>query len=86
VHWQRGEALSRSDSLSHPGLRQKQLRQTTNIEACKGADGRYERKVGKGMRKKLPIGIQSFEKLRTENFAYVDKTPFIYQLVHENVS
>ena len=42
-------------------------------EACKGTDGRYERKVGKGMRKKLPIGIQSFEKLRTENFAYVEK-------------
>ena len=38
------------------------------------------------MRKKLPIGVQNFEKLRTENFAYVDKTPFIYQLVHENVS
>ena len=30
-----GEALSRSDSLLNPGLRQKQLRQTTNIEACK---------------------------------------------------
>lgn len=41
--------------------------------------------MGKGMRNKLPIGIQSFEKLRTENFAYVDKTPVIYQLVHENV-
>ena len=39
----------------------------------------------KGMRNKLPIGIQSFEKLRTENFVYVDKTPSIYQLVHENV-
>ena len=44
-----------------------------------------EEKMGKGMRNKLPIGIQSFEKLRTENFAYVDKTPVIYQLVHENV-
>ena len=31
----KGVALSRSDSLSNPGLRQKQLRQTTNIEACK---------------------------------------------------
>ena len=29
-------ALSRSDSKSNPGLKQKQLRQTTNIEACKG--------------------------------------------------
>ena len=31
----KGAALSRSDSLSNPGLRQKQLRQTTNIETCK---------------------------------------------------
>ena len=44
-----------------------------------------KRLVVKGMRNKLPIGIQSFEKLRTENFVYVDKTPSIYQLVHENV-
>jgi hypothetical protein len=30
---------------------------------------------------KLPIGIQSFEKMRTEGFAYVDKTQFIANLV-----
>ena len=29
----------------------------------------------------LPIGIQSFEKLRRENFVYVDKTMFVYRLV-----
>ena len=28
----------------------------------------------------LPIGIQSFEKLRRENFVYVDKTEFVYRL------
>ena len=28
----------------------------------------------------LPIGIQSFEKLRRENFVYVDKTAFVYRL------
>lgn len=33
---------------------------------------------------KYPIGIQSFEKLITENFLYVDKTEFIYQLIQEN--
>jgi len=33
------------------------------------------------MVKKLPIGIQSFEKIRTEGFYYVDKTPFIKKLV-----
>lgn len=31
--------------------------------------------------RKLPIGVQSFEKLRTENYLYVDKTEFIYQLI-----
>lgn len=35
--------------------------------------------------KKLPIGIQGFEKLRTDNFLYVDKTEYIYRLVHDNV-
>jgi len=37
------------------------------------------------MDRKLPIGIQGFEKLRTENFLYVDKTDHIYRLVHNNV-
>lgn len=40
---------------------------------------------GSTMERKLPIGIQGFEKLRTENFLYVDKTDYIYQLVHNNV-
>jgi hypothetical protein len=31
--------------------------------------------------RKLPIGLQNFEKLRTENYYYVDKTPFIKNLV-----
>ena len=31
--------------------------------------------------RKLPIGIQTFEKLREGNFLYVDKTMYIYQLV-----
>ncbi|WP_157627905.1 AAA family ATPase, partial [Thermodesulfatator autotrophicus] len=35
------------------------------------------------MKKKLPVGIQSFEKIRTENYYYVDKTPFIKKLVDE---
>jgi hypothetical protein len=30
--------------------------------------------------RELPIGIQDFEKLRTENFLYVDKTQYIYPL------
>ena len=35
--------------------------------------------------RKLPIGIQSFEKLITDNFLYVEKTEYIYRLVHTNV-
>ena len=31
--------------------------------------------------RKLPIGIQNFEKLRAENYYYVDKTQFVKQLV-----
>lgn len=34
-------------------------------------------------RKKLPIGIQSFAKLRQQNCYYVDKTPQILQLVEQ---
>ena len=37
------------------------------------------------MVRKLPIGIQGFEKLRTVHFLYVDKTRYIYQLAHNNV-
>ena len=31
--------------------------------------------------RKLPVGIQSFEKLRRDGFIYIDKTPFVWQLV-----
>ena len=32
---------------------------------------------------KYPIGIQSFEKIRRDGYAYVDKTALMYKLVHE---
>lgn len=32
-------------------------------------------------KKKLPIGIEDFEKLRTEDFYYIDKTEFIKVLL-----
>ena len=32
--------------------------------------------------RKLPIGIQNFEKLRKENYIYIDKTEYIYTLTH----
>ena len=31
--------------------------------------------------RKLPIGVQSFEKLRESGFLYVDKTRYIHALV-----
>jgi len=34
-------------------------------------------------RKKLPIGIQTFEKIREDDYYYVDKTRFILQLIDE---
>ena len=33
----------------------------------------------------LPVGIQSFEKIRSSHFLYMDKTDYVYQLVHINV-
>ncbi len=35
------------------------------------------------MNRKLPIGIQDFATLRKDHYLYVDKTGYIYQLVHE---
>jgi hypothetical protein len=32
--------------------------------------------------RKLPIGIQDFEKLRTGGHVYVDKTEYVYQLAN----
>ena len=34
-------------------------------------------------RRKYPVGIQSFEKIRTEGYVYVDKTPLIYKMITE---
>ncbi|MCD6396860.1 MAG: AAA family ATPase, partial [Spirochaetaceae bacterium] len=31
--------------------------------------------------KKLPTGIQTFSKIREDNYAYVDKTENIYNLI-----
>ena len=33
-------------------------------------------------RRRLPIGVQGFESLRSEGFLYVDKTRYIYDLAH----
>ena len=33
-------------------------------------------------KKKLPIGIENFEKLRLDDFYYIDKTGFIRELLY----
>ena len=35
------------------------------------------------MRKKLPIGVQTFAKIRSDEYYYVDKTPFALKLIEE---
>ena len=35
--------------------------------------------------RKLPIGIQTFEKLREEDYLYVDKTAMVYQIVASSI-
>jgi hypothetical protein len=35
------------------------------------------------MQRKMPIGIQDFEKLRTQGCAYVDKNAYVYRLARE---
>ena len=32
---------------------------------------------------KYPIGLQDFESIRSNNYLYVDKTNYVYQLVSE---
>ena len=35
------------------------------------------------MMRKYPVGIQSFEKIRSEGYIYIDKTPLIYKMITE---
>lgn len=37
------------------------------------------------MARKLPIGIQSFEKMRRDGYVYVDKTAYVYELARTSV-
>ena len=32
---------------------------------------------------KYPIGVQSFDQIREDGYAYVDKTDLVYRLTHE---
>ncbi len=45
--------------------------------------GQCRKVPGEEWMKKLPIGIQGFEKLREAGFVYVDKSEYIYQLVRQ---
>ena len=37
------------------------------------------------MKRKYPVGIQSFESLRMGGYVYVDKTPLIYKMITEEL-
>lgn len=37
-------------------------------------------------KRKYPVGVQSFEKLRKEGFIYIDKTPLIHKMITEGCS
>ena len=37
-------------------------------------------------RRKYPVGIQSFERLREDGYIYVDKTPLIYKMITEGTA
>ena len=36
--------------------------------------------------RKLPIGIQTFEKIREGNYLYVDKTEFVWKLLQQSLT
>ena len=36
------------------------------------------------MMKRLPTGIQTFEKIREGNYLYVDKTELVYRMAHDS--
>ena len=37
-------------------------------------------------KRRLPIGVQDFEKLRKNNYVYIDKTEYIYRMTHANAN
>ncbi|WP_036978102.1 ATP-binding protein [Pseudobutyrivibrio sp. MD2005] len=37
------------------------------------------------LKKNIPLGIQSFEKIRTDGYLYIDKTEYVYKLVHSGI-
>ena len=59
------------------------------IKAKYRITGWYRKKTGDGnmheANRKLPIGIQDFEKIRQEGFLYVDKTEYVYKMVQSGM-
>lgn len=56
---------------------EKNLRQENSLEMTEGVWKKMEMR-----KKKLPIGIENFEKLRTEDFYYMDKSGLIAELLY----
>ena len=34
------------------------------------------------VRKKYPVGLQTFSELRLKNYLYIDKTEYVYRMTH----
>ena len=47
---------------------------------------KYENMMTETKERKLPAGIQSFEKIRKEGYLYVDKTDLIWKLANNGMT
>ena len=46
--------------------------------------GRNKKSSKMEPQRRYPVGIQTFEKIRTGNYLYVDKTEYVYRMAHTN--
>ena len=49
---------------------------------CVSLNNQNREKIMDGILRKLPIGIQTFEDIRRNNYLYVDKTEFVWRIAN----
>lgn len=52
---------------------------------CKAVGPLQKEELSMESLRKLPVGVQSFEKIRTNGYIYVDKTEYVYEMVHSGI-
>ena len=52
---------------------------------CVSLNNQNREKIMDGILRKLPIGIQTFEKLREGDYLYVDKTALVWRLLQRRL-